>query len=202
MDELKNLDAIADQLYKEGMEKAQREAEKLLNETEKKKDEILRKAQEEAREILSKANKEAEKNRSKVEREIAQKAKQARQDIKSQLEHAITAKILNQPTRELLGDKEFVRDLILSAMEKWKDGDDLDLAIPQKIGEMKEDLEAKIHGFLPKVKIMSGELFDTGFKIEHKEKGYLLSFSEQDFKALFQPYLTKEVSRILFDMDE
>jgi hypothetical protein len=39
---------------------------------------------------------------------------------------------------------------------------------------------------------------DNGFKIEDNEKGYVLSFTDSDFKALFEPYLTDFVRDILF----
>lgn len=201
MAELKNLDALADQLYQEGMGKAQKEAEKLLNETKKESEDLLRNAQKEANEIIAKAKKEAEKHRSVVENEIHQKAKVAKQDLKNQIEQLITAKILDSPSKDVLTEKEFVSELILSSMEKWKDGYDLNLSIPYKIKNLRADLETKIHAHLPDIKITANEHLDSGFKIVNKDQGYFISFTDEDFKALFQPYLSKAVSKLLFDSD-
>ena len=202
MSEFKNLDILADQLYQEGMEKARKESEKLKNDVEKKAEERLHNANKEAEEIISKAKKEAERYRSAVESEVAQKAKQVLQDLKNQIEELINAQILDAPTKKVLSDQDFVKQLILSSLETWKNGNELELSIPESLNKMKADLSAKVHKLLPGLKVSTSEYLDNGFKIENKDKGYILSFEESDFKALFEPYLTEKVRNILFGIKE
>ena len=202
MSEFKNLDVLADQLYEEGMEKARKESEKLLSDAEKKAEERLHNANKEAEEIISKAKKEAEKYRSAVESEVNQKAKQATQDLKNQIEKLINAEILDNPTKKALSDMDFVKKLILSALETWKEGKELELSIPANLKEMEKDLKGKVHKLLPGLKITPSEHLENGFKIENQEKGYILSFEDSDFKTLFEPYLTKTVRDILFSSEE
>ncbi len=202
MAELQNLDALADQLYHEGVGKAEKEAKKLLEQANKKGEEILLDAQKEAKEIVTKAQKEAEKHRSAVESEIQQKAKQALQDLKTQIEHLITSKLLDDSSKQVLAETDFIKELILTAMENWTDGQDLELKIPEKVKQIRADLEKKIHNYLPELKISLNNHIDAGFIIENNGKGYILSFTSQDFKALFEPYLTDVVSKILFDSKE
>ena len=199
MAELKNLDALADQLYQDGMERAKNESERLLSQTGKRVEEMLANARKEAHEIISESKREAEKHRSAVESEIHQKSKQLKQDIKSQIENLITTGILSDSTKVLLSDKEFVGQLILSAMETWNDGDDVDLNIAEKLGGLKKDVEKKVHSALPDIRIKTDNDLDSGFKIENNSKGYILSFTDQDFRELFKPYLSDAVSNILFE---
>ncbi|HHP7242777.1 MAG TPA: hypothetical protein ACFCUD_13960 [Cyclobacteriaceae bacterium] len=198
MSEFKNLDALADQLYQEGMEKAQKESERMLSDAKKNAEEEISQAKKEAEEIVSAARKEADKYRSTVESEIHQKARQAKEDLKNQIGTIIQAKILDNPIREVLSDRNFVEKLILSTLETWKDGDALELSISESMKEMEKDLKVKIHKTLPGLKITLNEYHDSGFKIENIEKGYVLSFTENDFKALFEPYLTERVRKLLF----
>ncbi len=202
MPEFKNLDALANQLYHDGMQKAEIESEKILKDAQKRAEEILDNAQNEANELLSKTKKEAEKYRSSIENEVHQHAKQAIENLKHQIKALIVAQILDNSTKELLSDSDFTKELILTSMEGWKDGQDLDVTIPKKIEEMKTELEQRIHKHLPGLIVTSNEHIETGFKIEHKEKGYVLSFTDHDFKEFFQPYLSKRVSEILFDLDQ
>jgi V/A-type H+-transporting ATPase subunit E len=202
MAEFKNLDALADQLYSEGMEKAQKESKKLLSDTEKQAEKLIADAKKQADEMLSQAKAEAEKHASAVESEIHQKARQAKQDLKVQIESLINAKILDSATNELLSDQEFVKQLILAVTEAWQGGEEVELTIPEKMSQLQNDLKAKVHHHLDGMEIHSDQQLKTGFKIESKDKGYMLSFTEADFKALFEPYLSKAVSAILFESVE
>lgn len=198
MSEFKNLDALADQLYRDGMEKAQQESERIISEAESKAEERLARAVKEAEEIVSKAKKEAEKHRTAVQNEIGQKANQAKQDLKIEIEKLITGQVLSNPLKEVLSDQDFVKNLITFSMDTWKDGKEVELFIPESLQAMEADLRAKVHKHLPGMKVTINSRLDNGFQIENKEKGYVLSFTASDFKALFEPYLTDAVRKILF----
>ncbi len=199
MAELNNLDALAEQLFNEGMDKAHKEAEKLMNETKKQVEEKLSKADKEANEIVTKAKKEAENYRSSVETEIHQKAKQFKQDLIVEITNLITAEALINPTKELMSDMGFVKELIISTLDNWKEGKDLELAIPAKIEVIKAELEKKTHSILPGLVITTNDQLNSGFKISNQKEGYELSFTESDFNMLFESYLSKAVRKILFE---
>ncbi|MCR9250028.1 MAG: hypothetical protein NXI20_06365 [bacterium] len=199
MAELNNLDALAEQLFNEGMDKAHKESEKLLNETKQQAEERLAEAEKEASEIVAKAKKEAEKYRSSVETEVYQKAKQFKQDLSIEITKMITAEALINPTNELMSDQEFVKELIISTLDNWKEGRDLQLSIPTKLEEMKATLEKKTHSILPELVITTNYQLDSGFKISNQKDGYELSFTEADFNMLFKSYLSKAVRKILFE---
>ena len=163
MAELNNLDALAEQLFNEGMDKAHKEAEKLMNETKKQVEEKLSKADKEANEIVTKAKKEAENYRSSVETEIHQKAKQFKQDLIVEITNLITAEALINPTKELMSDMGFVKELIISTLDNWKEGKDLELAIPAKIEVIKAELEKKTHSILPGLVITTNDQLNSGF---------------------------------------
>ncbi|MEQ8239422.1 MAG: hypothetical protein RIA69_09435 [Cyclobacteriaceae bacterium] len=202
MSEFKNLNALADQLYRDGMEKAQKESDRMLSEARNKADERLAIAVKEADEIISKAKKDAEKHRNAVQSEILQKAKQAKQDLKIGIEKLINVQILSNPLKEVLSDQDFVKKLIISSMETWKDGKDVELSIPESLKDMESDLRAKVHKYLPDLIVSTNAHLKSGFQIENKEKGYILSFTESDFQALFEPYLTDSVRDIVFNQGE
>ncbi|MEO9476739.1 MAG: hypothetical protein ABJG41_14450 [Cyclobacteriaceae bacterium] len=199
---LNNLDALAEQLYLEGMAKSEQESEKLLSEARAKRENLLKEAQEEARSIISKAKKEAEKHRASVDSQIHQKAKQAIQDLKKQIEELINAKLLDTSLKSLLTDKAFVKELILATLTQWKEGKDLELVISEQLTTNHKDLEQSVHKLLPGLTIVPDQAMDSGFKIQDKDQGYILSFTDQDFKAFFKPYFSKAINKIVFESDE
>ena len=198
MSEYNNLDALADQLYQEGLEKAKKESEKILKEAHNTVEDKLAQASQEAEEIIATAKKEAEKLKDAVESEIRQKSKQAVQDLKNNIAQLINVQLLNNPIKEILSEKEFVKQLIISTLDAWKDGSDLELSIPESLKEMESDLMAKVQKHLPGLKVIPNVHLDNGFTIENKEKGYVLSFTDADFRALYEPYLTEKVGHMLF----
>ncbi len=199
MKDFKNLDQLADQLYQEGMGKAQQESEKVLEEARVKAEEKINAANKKAEDIVAKARKEAEKYRSSVESEVNQKANQVKQDLKNQIKGLINTELLSSPSKAILSKEDFVQALILSALETWKDGkQDLELTIAEKLKEIEPELRTAILQRLPGLTITISDHMDNGFKIEDHEKGYMLSFTDSDFKALFEPYLTDFVRDVLF----
>ncbi|WP_420318970.1 hypothetical protein [Ekhidna sp.] len=201
MAELNNLDALAEQLFKEGISKSEKEAKKLLSDARAKSEELIGQAQVEAKAIISRAKKEAEKYRAVVDSQIHQKARQVVQDLKQQIERLISAKLLDEPIQSSMTDQAFVRQLILSTLEQWKEGREVELVISEQLMKEKNDLEHRIHRMLPGLTISVNPQDKDGFIIQHKEKGYILSFTDQAFKALFEPHLSKSINTIIFDSD-
>ncbi len=199
MSEFNNLDTLADQLYQDGLGKAQKESKRIINEAERKAKEQLAKAEKEAEEIISKAKKEAEKYRTAVQSQIEQKAKQTKQDLKIAIENLINARMLADPLQEVLSDQDFVKKLITSSLATWKDGEAVELVIPESFKNMESDLRAKVQRHLSGLIVTPNARLENGFQIENKERGYILSFTDSDFKELFEPYLTDAVRNILFD---
>ncbi len=199
MSEFNNLNALADQLYQDGLERAQKESDRIISEAQDEAERILAQATKEADDIISRTRKEAEKHRVAVQTEIQQKGKQAKQDLKTAIETLITARMLDAPLKDVLSDQEFVKNLIVSAMNAWKDGEEVELVIPQSLKEMEPALHTKVHKHLSDLQVTLNGRMTTGFQIENKEKGYILSFTDVDFKALFEPYLTDAVRITLFD---
>ncbi|MEQ8471046.1 MAG: hypothetical protein RIC35_07670 [Marinoscillum sp.] len=202
MSEFNNLNALADQLYQDGLERAQKESERIISEAQDKAEKILAQATQQADEIISKTRKEAEKHRAVVQSEIQQKAKHAKQDLKTAIETLINARVLNHPLKEVLSDQDFVKNLITTSLDTWKDGKEVELLIPESLKVTESDLRAKVHKHLPGLKVNPSAHLENGFQIDNKEKGYILSFTDSDFKALFEPYLTDAVRNILFNESE
>ncbi len=202
MSEFKNLDTLADQLYQEGLKKAQRESEKIINEARKKAEEQLAEAAKEAAAITSQAKKDAKRHFTTVQSEIEQKAKQVKQDLKTEIQNLINARVLSHPLKEVLSDQDFVKELITSSLNSWNGGKEVELLISESFERVASDVQAKIQKHLSGLKVTLSPHLDTGFKIEDTEKGYILSFTDSDFKALFEPYLSDVVRKILFERSE
>lgn len=199
MAEINNLDKLTDKIYQEGIEKAEQESKRLLTNAEAERIFVLENASNQAKKIIADATSEARRISRSMEKEVQLKGKQLVSDLKGEIQNLLSLKVLKEPTREAFGDNNFIQEAILEAIASWKPTDDLELMLPG-------DLESKLEqAFKQLVKAHSKNLNITfnnqlkgGFQILEKVNSYKISFTEEDFIALFSPYLEEQTSKTLF----
>jgi V/A-type H+-transporting ATPase subunit E len=196
---INNLEKLTDQIYQEGIEKAEKQSQKMLQEAEAQKTAILKKAKAEADGILEEAQREAIRLQKSIESEIDLKAKQLISDLKNKIEGLLSQKIIETNTREALVDVDFMQSVIADILKHWKDTNELELILPKT-------LEDKLNGaFARRIKEVTPNLtitFETtlngGFRIAKKSDHYQISFSDADFIEIFKSYLSEQTNKLLF----
>lgn len=198
------LQALTDKLYQDGLSKGKEEGERLLQEAKAQASRIVESAQEEAKEIVEKARKEAEDLKNNTLTEIKITSRQMISTLKEEVENHLMQRSLAPALHSAMEQVEFVQLVIVKAMECFKpaehNGLSLELLLPEDYrnrfdkfleGQLGADLKAGLE-----VKF-DGEL-KGGFKIVNKTEGYQLSFTEEDFMALFEEYARPRIKQLLF----
>lgn len=198
------LQALTDKLYQDGLSKGKEEGERLLQEAKAQASRIVESAQEQAKEIVEKARKEAEDLKNNTLTEIKITSRQMISTLKEEVENHLMQRSLAPALHSAMEQVEFVQLVIVKAMECFKpaehNGLSLELLLPEDYrnrfdkfleGQLGADLKAGLE-----VKF-DGEL-KGGFKIVNKTEGYLLSFTEEDFMALFEEYARPRIKQLLF----
>ncbi|MEM7551597.1 MAG: V-type ATP synthase subunit E [Bacteroidota bacterium] len=199
MAELNNLETLTDQIYKEGVEKAEAKSKEIIQEAEKQKEESIKKAKEEADKIISEAKKEAERMNRSVINELQLKGNQIMNDFKVEITKLLSEKIVDKHVSEAFADTEFFKSLIKKSAEHWAKNDQLEVTLPQSIeNDTRKALRNSIVESVPNLIINFNGKFENGFRIAKEGSSYQVSFSEEDFKRLFQAYLTEETIDVLF----
>lgn len=198
------LQALTDKLYQDGLSKGKEDGERLLQEAKAQASRIVESAQEQAKEIVEKARKEAEDLKNNTLTEIKITSRQMISTLKEEVENHLMQRSLAPALHSAMEQVEFVQLVIVKAMECFKpaehNGLSLELLLPEDYrnrfdkfleGQLGADLKAGLE-----VKF-DGEL-KGGFKIVNKTEGYQLSFTEEDFMALFEEYARPRIKQLLF----
>ncbi len=199
------LQELTEKIYQEGVEKANKEAEKIVSDAKAQAEELLAKAKKEADAKTEKAKKEAEDLQKNALNELRLSSRQALSDLKQEIVHLIQAKTIQPETKGAFKDIEFTRELIQTILKNWdpKSGEPVSLKamLPKgKQKELEDFFNNKAAGLLKQgLELDFDERIKGGFKIGPKEGGFLISFTDKDFEHFFQTYLRPRLIEMLFD---
>jgi V/A-type H+-transporting ATPase subunit E len=197
------LQELTDRLYKDGVEKARKEADAILAEAEKQKEEIIQKAESDAAAILEKGRKDSEDLRSRTESELAMAARQAEGALKQRIVNILSDNVLKEGVRGALDNETLLNDLIVSTMAAWaSDGNIPDITLI--LSEDKKDVFIKgLKSSLKKqidegLNIEFSGRMKSGFRIESKDGSYAMSFTDKDFEEFFRSFIKEKSRSALF----
>ncbi|MCF8302057.1 MAG: V-type ATP synthase subunit E [Bacteroidales bacterium] len=198
------LQELTEKIYSEGVSKANEEAKQIKQKAEKEAEEIKNQAQKEADEIVNKAKKEAEEIKKNLDSELRLSANQAVTALKQKITDLITAKVIDEPVEKVFKDKDFVQEIIETAIKNWD---------PSKTGQLnvavmlpKEDenklgkyFTAKENEYMQKgLEVKFDQRMKSGFKIGPKDGSFKISFTDQDFENFFKAYLRPRTNQLLY----
>ncbi len=197
------LQELTDKIYNEGVQKANKEAEAILDKAKKEAEEIIAKANDDAEKAIKQAEKKAEELKHNIESEMKLASTQAMTALKQQISELITLDVVEPSMKEVFTDKKYVEKIILEAVKGWtKNGNfDLGVILPEKDKKefekfFKNSLAAELN---KGVEIKFDEDIEGGFKVGPKDGSYVISFTEEDFGNFFKAYLRPRTIELLFE---
>ena len=200
---INNLEKLTDQIYQEGIEKAEKQSKKMLQEAETEKAVILQNAKVEADGILEEAQREVLRLKKSVESELELKAKQFISDLKAKIEGLLSKKIIETTTKEALADVSFMQSAITDVLKNWKDTNDLELILPKGLEDkLNGAFTRRIKEVTPNMTVSFEGSLNGGFRIARKADNYQISFSDDDFIEIFRTYLSEQTNKVLFKVLE
>lgn len=197
---------ITEKIYNEGVAKAKEDARIIISEARLKAEEIVNEAKKEKAEIIRKANDDANEFKKKTETELQLSSRQFISTIKQQITDIITTKQVEVEVKSAYSDKDFIKKIILTILQNWKQDNDEDLQIL-----LSENYKNEIDAFLDNkaleamnktVKIVYDSKIESGFKIGPANGGYIISFTDKDFINYFKRYTKERTRKLLFDSTE
>jgi V/A-type H+-transporting ATPase subunit E len=135
-----------------------------------------------------------------MEQELQLKGKQLMSDLKGEIHHRLSCKVLKEPIKEAFSDTKFIQSSILEAINSWKPTDELELMLPRDLeNKLEKSFQYNILYQLKNLTITFHGKLQEGFRISEKSGAYQISFTEEDFISLFTPYLEEQTTKILFN---
>ncbi len=203
----KKLQELTEKIYREGVDKAGQEAEKIVSDAKKQAEDMLTKAKKEAEATIEKAEKDAEELKKNSLNELQLAGRQAISDLKQQVVSLVQAKTVEPEAKTAFKEVEFTMEIIQLLVDKWNpnsgDNVELNVLLPEaKKKEFEAYFESKAKKFLAKgVEVDFNNKIKGGFKIGPKDGGYLVSFSDEDFDNFFKTYLRPRLISMLFEKE-
>jgi V/A-type H+-transporting ATPase subunit E len=198
------LQELTSKIYNEGIEKASKEAAIILENARNEADAIVEKARKEADQLKEKARNESDELRKNVSNEVKMSARQSIAAIKQQITELITARLVAEPVKEIVGDKDFVKSIIENVIKNWdpKSGAGIDLALilpkedEKKLGDYFDNKSRQL--LKGRITVNFDAKMNSGFKIGPGDKSYVLSFTDEDFENFFKNYLRPRTTKLLY----
>jgi V/A-type H+/Na+-transporting ATPase subunit E len=197
------LQELTKKLYKEGVEKANKEAGSILEKADSESQHIVSEAKKKAETIIENAKKESEQLKNKVLSEIRMSSNQAISLLKQNITNLLSSSALKGKIEKATDDLAFIKELIKLIISKWDSGSkdlNLELILPEKTkNKLIDYFKKEGKSILSKgIELKFEERMKNGFKIGPKGESFVLSFTDEDFDLFFQSFLKPKTKTILF----
>ncbi|MDL2255772.1 hypothetical protein LJC44_03240 [Parabacteroides sp. OttesenSCG-928-G06] len=189
---------LTDKIYREGVEKGNEEAKRILADATSQKETMLKEAQEEAARIVADAEKKASELKKNTEAELKLFANQAIEALKSEVTNLITGNITETNVKAAVTDKGFMQQMILEMAREWVKSGSLTIQTAQA-KELTTYFESNAKELLTKsVKIEEVSGKPASFTILPADGSYKVTFGEEEFVAFFKEFLRPQLIEMLF----
>ena len=189
---------LTDKIYKEGVEKGNEEAGRIIAEANAQKDTILKDAEAEAKRIVAAAEKQAAELKKNTEAELKLFATQSVEALKSEVTNLITGDIASSHVKAALMDPAYMQKVILELVKSWPANEFLTIQASDSDG-LKAYFEANAKGLLEKgykIEKVSGK--KASFSIIPADGSYKVTFGEDEFIEFFKEFLRPQLVEMLF----
>lgn len=189
---------LTDKIYREGVEKGNEEAGRIIADANSQKQVIIAEAEAEAKRIVAAAEKQAAELKKNTEAELKLFATQSVEALKSEVANLITGEIASSNVKAIVSDKAFMQKVILDMAKEWATKEvltiqtaDADALISYFEANAKDLLNKGV-----KIEQVSGK--ETAFTIIPADGSYKVTFGEDEFVAFFKEFLRPQLVEMLF----
>jgi len=195
---------LTDKIYREGVEKGEQRASKLIAEAEEKAAGIIAEAKAKAEKLLNETQKQIAELKKNTETELRLSGLQVISSVKQQVLNTVTAKVIENSTSGALSDPSTMKEFIASVLQNWKisDGETpkLEVLLPaNKQEEFKMSFERGASELLNKgIELRFSKNIKAGFRIGPVDGTYRIRLTDEDFTEFFKEYLRPRTRQFLF----
>ena len=189
---------LTDKIYREGVEKANTEAQNLLDKTQKEAQSIIDKAQAEAKNILNNAEKKSEELRDNTQSELKLFADQSINALKSEVVDLLVDEVVTSSIKSTTSNTDFLNQFILELARNWSNKEGIEISTEDAASltnyfssHAKELLDRGVS-----IKQING--IETNFSISPADGSYKVSFGDDEFISYFKAFLRPKLISMLF----
>lgn len=202
-----NLNSLVKQVYDEGIEKANKEAQQIIAKAKRQSDELLKETEQRIAGMEALSANEVKRIRENLNSELKAVAQQTVNTIKDELAAVISNRIVSQGISEALNETTFLQKIILTVLQKWELADkdfQFELLLNKDEEQQLQDFfEQRIKKELAtELEIVVENKIKSGFKIGVKNENYYVNFSGDEFENFFKRYLRTKTAEWIYGTKE
>lgn len=189
---------LTDKIYREGVEKGNEEAQRLINNAREEAAKIVEDAHKEAESIVVAARKSAAETAENTQSEIKLFAGQAVNALKSEITSLLSNQVVTEAVKGFVADKDYLNKFIVSLATQWSINEPIVISTANAEG-LKKYFAANAKALLDKgVKIVQVNGTKTLFTISPADGSYKVNFGEEEFENYFKDFLRPQLVEMLF----
>ena len=189
---------LTDKIYREGVEKGNEEAGRIIAEAQSHKQSMISEAEAEAKRIIAEAEKQASELKKNTEAELKLFAAQSVEALKSEVANLITGDVVSANVKAAMADKAFMQQVILTLAKSWASQEALTIQ-SSEADALARYFESNAKALLNQgVKIEKVAGKSTSFTILPADGSYKVTFGEEEFVAFFKDFLRPQLVEMLF----
>lgn len=195
---MEKIQELTEKIYREGVEKGQAEADRIIAEAKQSAEQIIAEAREQAKAIEVQAQKKADELDANTKSELKLYTSQALNALKSEIVNVLTDKVSKEAAASLAADKNFLGQFAVMLAGKWADNGAVVLS-SSEAESLKSYFAAQAKELLDKgVTINKVNGKETMLSISPADGSYKVNFGKEEFEAYFKNFLRPQLVEMLF----
>lgn len=189
---------LTEKLLKDGVEKGNAEAEKIIAAANEKAAQIIADAKAQAEEIEAAAKKNTQGMEENMKSEIKMYAAQALNALKSEITDVVGDKVVKAAAADIAGNKDFMNEFMLKLAEKWGANEDIVIGT-EDAQSLKALFAKKAKALLDKgvtIEQVNGK--KTQFTVAPADGSYNVNFGAAEFEEYFKNFLRPQLVDMIF----
>ena len=191
---MEKIQELTEKILREGVEKGQAEAERIIAEAKEQAEKILEQARQQAQDITAQAQKQAGETAANTRSELKMYTGQALSALKSEVTNVLTDGVVKEAVEGLKASPDFLGQFAVALAEKWSANEPVVIS-SSEADSLKAYFAAKAKALLDKGVTINK---DTLFSIAPADGSYKVNFGKEEFETYFKNFLRPQLVEMLF----
>ena len=189
---------LTDKIYREGVEKGNEEAQRLISAAQQEAQKLIEDAKKEAEAILSGARKSADELQENTKSELKLFAGQALNALKTEVTNLLTNQTVSEAVKGFTSDKDYFNKFIVSLASQWSTNEPIVISV-KDAESLKKYFAVNAKALLDKnVQIEKVNGSKVLFSVSPADGSYKVNFGEEEFENYFKEFLRPQLVEMLF----
>ena len=195
---MEKIQELTEKILREGVEKGQAEADRIIQEAKQQAEKILQEARQQAQDIAAQAQKKAAETDANTRNELKMYTGQALSALKSEVTNVLTDGVVKEAVAGLAANPDFLGQFAVALAEKWSANEPVVIS-SSEADSLKAYFAAKAKALLDKgVTINKVNGKDTLLTIAPADGSYKVNFGKEEFETYFKNFLRPQLVEMLF----